>query len=81
MKEVSPFEVEFQVKGRILLTGKITVTPGISESLEVVFKNPHGHGTIMECKDNVMVKYEGVLGSEMKKKIEECAVLSLVKRV
>ncbi len=35
----------------------------------------------MECKNDVVVKYEGVMGNEMKRKIEECASLSLVKKV
>ncbi len=80
IKETSPFEVEFEIKGKILLKGKIKITPGMSETIEILFKSPYGRGTVMECKNNVIVKYEGVMGNEMKKKIEECAILSLVKK-
>ncbi|BBG25306.1 hypothetical protein IC006_2641 [Sulfuracidifex tepidarius] len=81
VKEISPLEIDFEITGKILLKGKMKITPGISETIEIIFKSPYGRGTIMECKNDVVVKYEGVMGNEMKRKIEECASLSLVKKV
>ncbi|BDC18267.1 hypothetical protein [Acidianus sp. HS-5] len=60
---------------RIMLKGKVKISYGILETVEIEFHEPYGKGKIELMKDRVVVTYGGVLGSEMKKMLERCTEL------
>ncbi|BCU68858.1 hypothetical protein KN1_01550 [Stygiolobus caldivivus] len=57
--------------------GKAKILIGVLNTVEIEFREPYGKGKIEYMRDRVVVTYEGVMGNEMKKMLEKCAMLAI----